>query len=536
MHVGPLNPAPGASGPTLSETKAFLLAGTCLSGIRDPRRPAPTKPFGKSEYVRRRYEFAGARELSDALSRFAHLAGYPPDAFADLAKQKIHRWQLEEFNSHLAWLKPRLAEDAAAVRLRKFFAGQILFGLLDEVRKPGATYPPIVTTVLAQAAEGLFEFGRAQFEELARVADAVVRWLQKRGFRNPVIVETPLGNCVPVGVVARLAQRRGVDIKVVEWGFPRNTSGGRGYSVADAAGAFSGQPLMRGADCVLLLDDALTGSRLLNIAKALRRAIGKDRLAAVALQFDFAPASNVAQFRRRNLDRFDIWAAEHGLPFGNVVFPPLPVFRVDRGPAAFFETALVWGGSDLIAGKRKVNLLFNFIDHYENIVRDLTSGTSKYLPVLKDVLWRRDADGRENYFANGLAESVYADIARWLSVERLFVDIREGARAAFPQDYFGIGVPLEDTQMRLRVDWLNQCIRTYSSRQLDKGLAGSLGRAVSDIHSAGLDAAARSAAPNHAYGHYSVPYNPTVRTLHTTLCDLVVALVPDPTATPSTGE
>ena len=398
----------------------------------------------------------------------------------------------------------------------------------DGVIKLGAIYPPIVTTVLVQAAEGLFEFGRAQFEELARVADAVLGWLQNRGFRNPVIVETPLGNCVPVGVVTRLAHRRGLDVKVIDWGFPRNTSGSRGYSVADAARAFSEQPLVCGADCILFLDDALTGSRLLNMAKALRRAIGKDRLAAVALQFDFDRASNVPRFRRRNLHRFDVWATEQNLPFGNVVFPSLPVFRMDRGPCAFFETALVWGGSDLIAGKRKVKSLFNFIDHYENIVTDLTSGASKYLPALKDRLWRRDAEGREYYFANGFAKSVCADIAQGLSVKRLFDDIRDGARAAFPQDYFGIGFPLEEMQLRLRVEWLNQCIQTYGSQQLDKGLAGSLARAVSDIHSAGLDAAGRSAAPNHAYGHYSVSYNPTVRTLHTTLCDLVVALVPAP--------
>jgi hypothetical protein len=48
---------------------------------------------------------------------------------------------------------------------------------------PGPHILPVATTALAQAAEGLFEFGRAQFEELARVASAVVGWLQKRGFQ-----------------------------------------------------------------------------------------------------------------------------------------------------------------------------------------------------------------------------------------------------------------------------------------------------------------------------------------------------------------
>jgi hypothetical protein len=120
----------------------------------------------------------------------------------------------------------------------------------------------------------------------------------------------------------------------------------------------------------------------------LRPATGTDRLAAIAPQFDLDSANSVAPFRGHNPERFDIGAAEYRLPFGNVVLRPLPAFRMDQW-SAFFETALVWGGSVLIPIKRKVNLIFNFIDPYENIVRNVTRGKSKYLLELKDVLWRR---------------------------------------------------------------------------------------------------------------------------------------------------
>jgi hypothetical protein len=77
LRLALLNPAPtAASIPTLSETRAILLARTCLSGTRDLTRPTPTTPFGKSAYIRRRYEFVDERDLVVALSRFAHLAGH----------------------------------------------------------------------------------------------------------------------------------------------------------------------------------------------------------------------------------------------------------------------------------------------------------------------------------------------------------------------------------------------------------------------------------------------------------------------------
>jgi len=114
--------------------------------------------------------------------------------------------------------------------------------------------------VLSEAAEGLFKFAHSQFVQLARVTDDLVDWLQRIGFNNVAIIESPLGNCVPVSVITRLAKARGLKIEVVEWGFPRNASVGRGYNVKDAARKLAAEPLIVSADCVLFVDDALTGS------------------------------------------------------------------------------------------------------------------------------------------------------------------------------------------------------------------------------------------------------------------------------------
>jgi hypothetical protein len=224
-----------------------------------------------------------------------------------------------------------------------------------------------------------------------------------------------------------------------------------------------------------LVDDALTGSRLINIAEALRRSVGKERFAAIALHFEFPSGSTMPPFKKRDLARFDTWATEHDLPFGNVQFPTHPLYKIDHGSPVFLETALAWGASDLIAGKRKVNLLFNFIDHYERIVKDLADPSGKYLPKVKDLLWSRDAEGRENLFAPGLVESVFADLFQKLSIDQLFNDIRGEAKVAFPTDYFGIGVPLDDAEMRRHVDWLNRCVSTHASKQLEQQKGESSG-------------------------------------------------------------
>jgi hypothetical protein len=88
-------------------------------------------------------------------------------------------------------------------------------------------------------------------------------------------------------VIARLAKARGLKTEVVEWGFPRNASVGRGYNVKDAARKLTAAPLIVSADCVLFVDDALTGSRFIDIAEALRHSVGKDRIAVIAMQFEF---------------------------------------------------------------------------------------------------------------------------------------------------------------------------------------------------------------------------------------------------------
>ncbi|WGD54162.1 phosphoribosyltransferase [Bradyrhizobium sp. CB1650] len=506
----------------IREHRKALLACTSLTFVVPPKDTSP-RFFGKSAYISRRFEYVAEAEFASTLGQFASLIGKQPTEFAELAKHKIHRFKLEEFKRDLAYLQPASGEDPIAAELRKFFAGQLIFTILEDVRDQQKTYPPIVKRIFREAAEGLFEFGRDQAVALAEVADDLIKWMQRRRFARVIILEMPVGNCVPVEIVRRIAVAHDINVDVVEWAFPRNTAKRGGYTVRDAAQKFAEDPRVVGADCILLLDDVLTGSRLLNIAEALRRAVGKERLAVVGLHFTFPRGSRKPPYPARNLTRFDGWATQMEMPFGNKIMPTLPLFKGDQGDDFFLESPSVWIGSDLIVGKRKVNLLYNKIDFYEQIARDLASDAGKYLRSLKHSVWSEDEGGIWQ-FGSDIVEATFRRIFSKLSIDQLFRDVRSEAATDFPADQSAIDADLGERVMRERVDWLVTTIKKSATSQLSEQEAGTLVRAILETSNAGLNVSERRIAKDHAYGHYTSPYNATVRTLNERLCDLIASL------------
>ena len=91
---------------------------------------------------------------------------------------------------------PANGEDPIAGELRKFFAGQIIFTILEDVRDEQRTYPPVVKAIFREAADGLFEFGRDQAVALAHLADELVDWMQRRQFVRVGAVAV-LGRALP---------------------------------------------------------------------------------------------------------------------------------------------------------------------------------------------------------------------------------------------------------------------------------------------------------------------------------------------------
>jgi hypothetical protein len=312
------------------------------------------RAFNRSAYLAARYEFAAEAEIKKCVERLFSALGIEDDAGVQaLAKQRLQRVRLWEFNKELGYATPKPGEDEIGQSARNFFGAQVLFGLLADPLDPGGTYPTVVVDILRKGAEGLFKLGEAQFRALAKLACNVCDWAIVKGLRSLVVIESPLGNSVPSQVIEEIAGQRGLAVVIVEWGCPRNDKVWRGETVKSAAKTLSKDSRVMSADCVLFVDDALTGSRVLKMAAELRRAVGPNRFAAVAMQFRYPEGSGRASPPTRDLGLFTEWASGVGLPYGVLPFPDMPLFDVDEEGKCYLEKPMAWGGTDLIAGKKE---------------------------------------------------------------------------------------------------------------------------------------------------------------------------------------
>ncbi|MCP3468473.1 hypothetical protein [Bradyrhizobium sp. CCGUVB23] len=111
-----------------------------------------------------------------------------------------------------------------------------------------------------------------------------------------------------------------------------------------------------------------------------------------------------------------------------------------------------------------------------------------------------------------------------MSIDKLFDGVRSEARKDFPADEAALDVDISDKVMRERVDWLMASIKKSAASQLSEQDAGMLARAIQETSNAGLNEKDRKVGKGHAYGHYTSPYNATVRSLNERLCERIASL------------
>jgi hypothetical protein len=485
-----------------------------------PSRSA-TSSFGKSEAIRVRFEWASAAEIRSALDDFCRITGRSDRASVDaLSRQQLHRHQVLAFRA----VVPRLAvtrwDDDRGRALRIFDQAQALHGMLQERFDSTVALPPLVGDVFREAAEGLFTVGDVQFRRLKELAVSLADWVETKKFTSVVLVESPLGNSVPVQVLCDLCGTRGLPVKTVEWGFPRNDRAGKGRTLKDATAAFAKEPEVGAADCVLFVDDVLTGTRFNKLAEAMRKAVGVDRFAAVAMRFQFSPESGRTPYRRRNLDKVEAWGKAMGLIEPIVEFPALPLITIDGNGPVYFESAVAWTDQDIVAGKRKVNLLFETIDKYREIYDGLcTSGD----PLRRDLesIWSEDTSGSRWAFAPGLVDTVFDKIGQRAAADLIFMRVRQAAIAAFPADHLGQRLPLTEPEVRRRTDWLHDCLRAPAEAELGES-GGMVANAILALNHAGAGVPGRPRNRDHDYGHYTFAWRPEILTLNKRLRELIL--------------
>jgi hypothetical protein len=481
--------------------------------------------FGASAFLAARFRPVAREELRKALIQFCADINVDDPASVDaLSNGRVLPQQLAEFWDKRQYFAPHADRDSLAEGAAAFMAAEALQFLLgvDHIvsERPGDI--SLIKTAMINGAKGLFEVGRTQFSALAQLSVNLTEWLIKDGAKKIAFIESPFGNSVPAAVLQRVAKARGLHIDVIEWGCPRNDRSLRGRTVNDAARDISLDPIVKAAELVLFVDDAITGSRFLKMAKALRKAIGIHKVATVAMRVRYTPSAGFPTGTKRDLSVVERWATERGMPFGEVNLPDLPIFRIDQLAPALMGSALIWSEASLTSGKLKNNLIFVFIDKFEAIHAQLSArGESEARDMLMGQLWNLDTNGRRFGTSPEIAARAFRQVAEKLPPD-FFVGLRSSAMEAFPGDYYGRRISGADA-IRARSDWLAQCVFQESRKFVSDREASWLNFAIQSLSNAGFTADIDAAPRDHSYGLYTVPLPPGLYLLHQTLVDLVVS-------------
>ncbi|MGO9401522.1 MAG: hypothetical protein ACLP19_27315 [Xanthobacteraceae bacterium] len=166
--------------------------------------------------------------------------------------------------------------------------------------------------MLEKGALGLFGVGQAQFVTLAREARAIADWLTAREAKSVALVESPIGNSLPVQLLSELLERRGMIVSTVLWNAPRNDRPSRGRTVEQAADDCAAATA--GHDYVVLVDEVLSGSRFLKLSGALGEKVDASRFIPVAMVFSDSSERGSKLSLRNRLPKTDTRALGWNFP------------------------------------------------------------------------------------------------------------------------------------------------------------------------------------------------------------------------------
>ncbi len=416
----------------------------------------PEEQFGVSSHIADLHSLAPTTAIRLALRTLLGCIGEVNEALIDiLAEPAAKNEVLYEIRDWGAKLAPHPARDRIGREATKFWVAQTLATtvLRSGALKQESAANRHVAQIMEIGADGLFETGRAQFERLASLAHEILEWISQQGFAKVALVESPLGNSLAVQVLSDLGSKMNVSLTPKVWNAPRNDRPAAGWTIRQAAKLFADETTE--FDLIVYVDDAITGSRFIKLYDALLRSVGEKRFLPVAMVFDDPTKAHDEGTRKRLEGRLNSQKEKMDAPFAWVTFPRLRIFHVDGGKPCHWQTPVIWGESDLVAGKRKVNLVFTLLDHIFRIIEDLGKQQSVFRPVLEQA-WSENTSGEKFAHEQGLQERIFKSIADQLSLVSLKKRMWGLAKEEFPADYAGTLTGMEDEDVRRRWDWIRE--------------------------------------------------------------------------------
>lgn len=473
--------------------------------------------FGNSAYLDWRFNFAPVGAALSVIEPLVKLLGGSDEDIRRFSEKTYRNGELEELEIWLHRVKSVTVLNPTAIHAKKFWAAQALAVPVFS-REPIATEPldHAAVRMLQVGAESLFEAGKPQFEKLSFVCQDVVNWFKRNPEKRMVVLESPLGNCVPVAVLRTLAQRAGLNAFEIVWNAPRNDRPVAGWTVLDSAKAIAS--IVDEAAVVVFIDDAITGTRFVKCYDALQKVI-KGRVLPVAMTFKNLTASPTSNQLDRLRTRTSRAAREFGYSGTFVEIPALPSFRIDDGLPVLWSTPVIWGETDLVAGKRKVNLLFNLLEHLAVVMEDL-SANGNLAPYLVKA-WQHNTNGQQFAFSPGLFEKVFTRLTSKVKLDEVVRTLEENGRKRFPDDFTGAIVSISQEDVKERWEWLRTSFLNLAESKLKKEEACLLWRAFDETFASSTPGIKVRPSRDHVYAAYALRYNDTLRAFHERLVDLI---------------
>jgi len=485
----------------------------------------PAVGFGVSAYLAHLYSPAPAAELRTEITKLCSYMGVTDNSLIEfLVQQPLFVKDLNEIRLRNVETAPHPSADRQGRAAKDYFACQLMATTL--LGRTGldqsATYHSSIRPILERGADGLLVVGFLQFERLALIVARIANWLGKQSFKKIVIVESPSGNSVPCQLLERVLMQRCLPASIEVWNAPRNEDANIGGNVDDSAEQFLRQAA--GADLFLYMDDAASGSRMTKLYNALYDHCGKERVLGFAMVFGgpgYHPTSTQHSQLRRLKKRLDRQSAFFGLKEYHNEFPPIPLYKIDDGALGMWGSRVIWGDVDLLAGKRKVNLVFAIIDHYMMLIEDLTAPESKYRHLV-EMAFIQDTTGTIYLLAPGVLQSTFAAIYAGLGLDEFAQRFRLSAREAFPNDYVGrvSSDLLTPEGFGRRMEWLRNIFINEVTQRCGNQEAWVLWKALDAAFAASMQMPVPMRDSD--YAQYTIPFNPALCTINQRIMEWLV--------------
>lgn len=378
---------------------------------------------------------------------------------------------------------------------------------------PRCTYPEGTERLSEAAADAMLLYGRDQFRALREVCSELVVYCGSMRPGRLVIIESPLGNVIPVRFMAAMLSKAAISYEVMQVSLPRNDRVGFAGRVTLRDRVEGIVERLSPEHQLLYLDDAITGSRFKKVLGELRRSAKNRKFrepAAVAFGCSRHGGFSEHHEKIRAGIREDVEKAGKAIGIrGWIELPLLP--EIDCGPRGKYawESPLAWGESDLIAGFRKVNLVFNLIEESRIIVELICGRDDSTLKRLVR-LWSTDQAGQQYIIDPEVLAKALCEANGKVDWDR----VRDRAREAFPEDYRG-DLPdftegAEEEFVVRRMNWLRDEVVGQAGRdKLSEGWM--LWRAIDNLF---VTNESRTGDPrDRDFSYYFVEYHPAVARL-----------------------